>query len=177
VTIHSEHPFLPPPQDRSAVRRWRGRLPAPVTVWATGSDASRAGLTVSSVLVADGEPSELLALVDPDSDFGERVLRTGTAAVSVLGPDHRAVADVLAGQAPSPGGPFRTGEWTDSAWGPVLVGASAWAGVRLLPGDPATAGWSLLLRGRIEHLELAADDPHALAYLRGRYRVLGDDPR
>lgn len=174
MTIHSDHPFLPPPRDRNAVRRLRGRLVSPVTVWASGADRMRAGLTVSSVLVADGDPAELVAVVDPDSDFGERVLQTRMAVVSVLGADHRQVADVMAGQAPSPGGTFRTGTWTDGEWGPVLDGATAWAGVRLLPGPPARAGWSLLLRAQIEQVSVADDDPEVLAYLRGRYRVLAD---
>lgn len=173
VSIHSEHPFLPPPRDRNAVRRLRGRLASPVTVWASGTDRSRAGLTVSSVLVADGDPAELVALIDPDSDFGGRVRQTRTAAVSVLGADHRGVADVMAGQAPSPGGTFRTGTWTDSEWGPVLDGATAWAGVRLGSGEPVRVGWSLLLRARIEQVTVADDDPAVLAYLRGRYRVVG----
>ena len=174
MSIHAQHPFLPPPRDRNAVRRLRGRLASPVTVWASGADRSRAGLTVSSVLVADGDPAEVVALVDPDSDFAERVRQTRTAAVSVLGVDHRSVADVMAGQAPSPGGTFRTGTWTDSAWGPVLDKAPAWAGVRLLPGEPVRVGWSLLLRARIEQVSVADEDPDVLAYVRGRYRALGD---
>lgn len=172
MSIHFEHPFLSPSHERQAVRRFRGRLAAPVTVWATGTERARAGLTVASMLVADGEPAELLALVDPDSDFGERVQTTRTAAICVLGPRHRAVADVMAGVAPSPGGPFQTGTWTDTPWGPVLAGAIAWAGVRLLPGEPERAGWALLLRAVVTHVEVAPHEPEVLAYLRGRYRNL-----
>ena len=56
MTIHGDHPFLPPESERSPVRRFRGRLPSPVGLWTTAYDGKRAGLTVSSMLVADGEP-------------------------------------------------------------------------------------------------------------------------
>jgi len=165
VTIHSEHPFLPPRDDRDAVRRMRGRLPAPVTVWATGTGKERLGLTVSSLLVADGEPSRVLGLVDEDSD-----LATGmgdTWAISVLTTDHRFLADAFAGTAPAPGGPFTLGEWTQTEWGPVLDGAAGWMGVRRTQEPSRHVGWALLLEGVVEHLELTEAD--ALVHVRGRY--------
>jgi flavin reductase (DIM6/NTAB) family NADH-FMN oxidoreductase RutF len=168
VTIHSDHPFLPPDDDRRPVRRLRGRLAAPVTVLATGAGAARAGLTVSSLLVADGEPATVLALVDDESALADALPGAGTAALSVLGWEQRLVADVFAGQAPSPGGPFRTGSWTDSAWGPVLSGCPAWAGCRAADGRPRRLGWSLVLELTVEHVEIGADTG-GLAHRRGRY--------
>ena len=69
MTIHTEHPFLDPSAD--PVRRLRGRLGGAVTLWTSGAEESRAGLTVSSVMVAGGEPGRILALLDPDSDLRE----------------------------------------------------------------------------------------------------------
>lgn len=173
VTIHSEHPFQPPEGDHDPVRRLRGRLPSPVTVWAGGETAERAGLTVSSMLVGGGEPAHALALVDEDSELWELLQRTRTAAVSVLAWRHRALADAFAGVAPAPGGAFRMAEWRDSEWGPILADAVAWAGVRLGPEQPRHAGWSLLVDAVIEHVEIAPDeDDAAMTHLRGRYRSL-----
>lgn len=166
VTIHSDHPFLPPDDERAPLRRLRGRMPAPVTVWTSGSGASRRGLTISSVLVADGEPARVLGLVDADSDFWE----SGPTSwvVNVLGTDHRFLADAFAGTAPAPGGPFTLGAWTDSAWGPVLSDSSGWMGVRLDGADPREVGWGLLVEGVIEHVEVG--DTPAMMHVRGRYR-------
>ncbi|GAB3703132.1 flavin reductase family protein [Mariniluteicoccus flavus] len=172
MTIHSDHPFATPEPDRDPVRRLRGRLPAPVTVWTTGEGRTREGWTVSSMLVADGDPAEVLGLLDEDSELADAVAVTGTACISVLGYAHRALADAFARIAPAPGGPFRMGEWEDTAWGPRLVGAS-WLGVRLEP-DPDHAGWALLLRGRIEHAEPGEAMP--MAHVRGRYRDLDGPP-
>jgi hypothetical protein len=51
--IHSSDPFATPEQDKSPVRRLRGRLASAVTLWTAPGPA---GLTVSSMLVADGDP-------------------------------------------------------------------------------------------------------------------------
>ena len=168
VTIHSDHPFVPPDDERRPIRRFRGRLPSGVTLLATGTGADRAGLTVSSLLVADGEPATLLALVDEESALWEALAGTRVAAVSLLGWEQRQVADVFAGVAPSPGGAFRTGSWTDTSWGPVVADTSAWAGCRLAEGEPRLVGWSLLLELAVEHVEIGPDsDP--LVHRRGRY--------
>jgi flavin reductase (DIM6/NTAB) family NADH-FMN oxidoreductase RutF len=170
VTIHSEHPFLPPDSERSPLRRFRGRLPSPVTVWTSAVDGERAGWTVSSTLVADGQPAEVLGLVDEDSDLATLMPRARTVAVSLLGWEHRGMADAFAGTAPAPGGPFRLGTWTDTPWGPVLADAVGWIGARLLPGDLGHAGWALLVRATIEQVHLNEADLDSLMHLRGRYR-------
>lgn len=139
MSIHSEHPFATPEADRDPVRRLRGRLPAAVTIWATGDQHRRAGLTVSSMMIAEGDPGELVGLINSDSDLAELLASTGRVAVSVLGWSHRQVADVFAGLAPSPGGPFRTGRWHQTDWGPVLDGAVAWAAGDLVNSIPSKA--------------------------------------
>lgn len=169
MTIHSDHPFVPSEGDRDPLRRLRGRMPAPVTVWATGSGRDREGLTISSLLVADGEPARVLGLVDADSGFWDS--DPTTWVVNLLGAEHRFLADAFAGTAPAPGGPFRLGEWTDSEWGPVLAGTAGWIGVRLDGPAPRNVGWGLLIEGVVEHVEIGAAD--AMIHLRGRYREPG----
>ena len=166
MTIHTDHPFVPPEGDRDPLRRLRGRMPSPVTVWATGEGRARAGLTISSLLVAGGEPSRVLGLVDADSDFWDA--DPTTWVVTVLGTEHRFLADVFAGTAPAPGGPFTSGTWTDSRWGPVLDGSAGWMGVRLADVEPRPVGWGLLVEGVVEHVEVG--DADAMMHVRGRYR-------
>ena len=93
-----------------------------MTLWTSGADP-RAGLTVSSVMVAGGEPGRVLALVDPDSDLRDVLGETGRAVVHLLEWEHRDLAEAFAGQLPSPGGPFRMGEWEQTDHGPRLVSA------------------------------------------------------
>ena len=169
MTIHSDHPFVPPENQRDPLRRLRGRLPAPVTVWTSGAGAGRSGLTISSVLVADGDPGGVVGLVDEDSDFG--VDEPEAWVVNVLGTEHRFLADAFAGTAPAPGGPFTLGTWTDSEWGPVLAGTAGWIGVRRTVAEPRHVGWGLLVEGTIEHVEIG--DADAMLHLRGRYRDTG----
>jgi len=167
VTIHSEHPFLDP--DADPVRRFRGRLGGTVTLWTSGSER-RAGLTVSSVMVAGGEPGRVIGLVDPDSDLREVLDETGRAVVHLLGWEHRDLAEAFAGQLPSPGGPFRMGDWDDTAHGPRLTSASSWVDVEVESIEDV--GWSVLVVARIVDVVLG-DDEHPLEHRRGRYRRPG----
>jgi flavin reductase (DIM6/NTAB) family NADH-FMN oxidoreductase RutF len=169
VTIHSDHPFLPPEDERDPARRLRGRLGATVSLWTAGRADARAGLTVASYLVAPGEPAHLLALLDPDSDLFERLVATRSAVVQLLEWRHRDLADAFAGLAPAPGGAFRLGEWVDSDWGPRLVDASSWAGVRLVDPDPREVGWSVLVDAVVEQIEIAQEH-QPLVHRRGRYQ-------
>ena len=172
MTIHSEHPFLPPEPDRNPVRRLRGMLASPVTVLTAEQDGQRAGLTVSSVLVVDGEPGEVLAIVDPSSDLHDAVLASNRAVLNLLGRDDWQLADAFGYVAPAPGGPFRLAQWQPSEWGPVLAGATAWAGCRLTaPGASRTVGWGVELRLTIEAVTVGRDEA-PLVHHRGRYRTI-----
>ena len=164
MTIHSEHPFLDPEPD--PVRRWRGRLGGAVSLWTSGDAEGRAGLTVTSLMVANGEHARGLALLDPDSELADVLGRTGRAVVQLLGWTHRDLADAFAGTAPAPGGPFRTGEFEQTDWGPRLVSAPTWAGVAL--ETTTDVGWSGLVTCRVEHVEVGDDDV-PLVHRRGRY--------
>jgi flavin reductase (DIM6/NTAB) family NADH-FMN oxidoreductase RutF len=166
MTIHHSHPFADPPSARDAVRAFRGRLASGVTLWTAVGERRPAGLTVSSVLVANGTPARLLALLDPLAELTDALRGSGRAAVTVLGHDQRRLAEVFAGEAPAPGGAFRQAEFTENEWGPVPVGCGTWAGVRL--EGTTEVGWSLLVTAVIEHLVAeGADDP--LVHYRGRY--------
>lgn len=176
MTIHGGHPFLPPESERSPVRRLRGRLTLGVTLWTSTLHDRPVGLTVSSMLVADGEPGRVLALLDPDSDLYDALLVSGTAAISLLTYEHRALADAFAGVAPAPGGPFRMGSWSDTEWGPVVVDAPTWAGCRIADGEPREVGWALLVEAVLERVELAEEQHMPLVHRRGRYLRDSGDP-
>lgn len=171
MTIHSDHPFLPPEDERDPVRRLRGRVGGTVSLWTSGSGRDRAGLTVSSYLVSPGEPAHLLALVHPDSALLERLEETGTAVVQLLEWRHRELAEVFAGLFPAPGGPFRHGEWEQTRWGPALTTASAWAGVRLATGPSAQrpVGWSVMVDTIVDEVTIHEQE-QPLVHRRGRYQ-------
>ena len=164
MTIHSSHPFADPEPDPA--RRLRGRFGGTATLWTAGAGADRAGLTLTSVLVVLGEPARLLGLVDPDSDLAASVASTGAAVVQLLTWPDRDLAEGFAGTAPAPGGVFAQAEFADTEWGPRLVHATTWAGVRL--ESASEVGWSRLLTCVVEHLEVGEDDD-PLLHRRGRW--------
>lgn len=163
MTIHSGHPF-PTPDD--PVRRLRGRLGGAVSLWTAGSTDDGAGLTVSSLMVAAGEPARLLGLVDPDSDLALTLSDTGRAVVQLLRWPHRDLAEAFAGTAPAPGGAFRMAEFADTDWGPRLADTTTWAGVAV--ESTVAVGWSLLVTAVVEELVVGEDDD-PLVHRRGRY--------
>jgi flavin reductase (DIM6/NTAB) family NADH-FMN oxidoreductase RutF len=164
--IHSTDPFAIPDQDKSAVRRLRGRLAAPVTLWTTPGPA---GLTVSSMLVADGDPGRVLGLIDEESDFWDAAESAGRFTVIPLTPADRQLADRFAGLMPSPGGLFAAGEWTETEWGPVPAETDTWAGCRLDANRPY--GWALLVEAVIETVHTGSSSAPLIHY-RGRYNQL-----
>ncbi|HEY0890279.1 MAG TPA: flavin reductase [Nocardioides sp.] len=163
MTIHSGHPF-PTPDD--PVRRLRGRLGGAVSLWTAGSTDDGAGLTVSSLMVAGGEPARLLGLVDPDSDLALTLSDTGRAVVQLLRWPHRDLAEAFAGTAPAPGGAFRMAEFAATGWGPRLADTTTWAGVAV--ESTVAVGWSLLVTAVVEELVVGEDDD-PLVHRRGRY--------
>ena len=165
MTVHSEHPFLPPPEARDRIRQLRGRLVAPVTIVTAGED----GMTASAVLVVEGGPPRVVATISELADFRDAVERTRAFVVQVAGQDHRQLADRFAEIAPSPGGLFHGLTMIETQWGPRISGLDTWAGCTL--ETTFAVGYQLLVVGMIEHLEVGElDDP--LVYFRGRYRKL-----
>lgn len=171
MTIHDEHPFTPAEGDRNPVRRLRGRLGSPVTVITSEHEGNRAGLTVSSMLVVDGEPGAIIAVLDPLADLWDVLALSQKAVCNVLSWDQRPLADAFGYVAPAPGGPFRQAEWTGTEWGPALVGAPAWAGCRLSGRPVLEVGWGIQLQLSIEHVEIGPDGD-GLSHHRGRYLKL-----
>ena len=168
MSIHSGHPFAEAFSEPE--RRFRGRLAARVSLWTSGEGRDRAGLTVSSQLVAMGEPWRVVAALNPDSDLAESLQTTRRAAISLLQQDQRALSDAFAG-GPAPGGPFRLTDWEQSEWGPVPMGQQTWAGVSL--ENAVEVGWQLLVTCTLDHLVIDdRDDP--LVNHRGRLRKLGE---
>lgn len=169
--VGGQHPFATPPDRRSPARRLRGRLLAPVTVWTAGSLPGGAGLTVSSVLVAEGEPARLLGLIDPTSALWEAAREAGAFVVHVLAAGDRALAERFAEVRPPLRGVFAGLEVTGSPWGPLLGGHRSWAACRLAGSTPT--GYAELVEGVIERLELD-DGEEPLAWLHGRYVPVGE---
>ncbi|WP_041833012.1 flavin reductase family protein [Actinoplanes sp. N902-109] len=165
--IHSTDPFATPDQDKSPVRRLRGRLAAPVTLWTAPGPA---GLTVSSMLVADGDPGRVLGLVDEESDFWDAVSVAKRFAVTPLEPDDQQLADKFAGLMPAPGGLFASGDWVGTDYGPVPAGRNTWAGCRLDAERPY--GWALLVEATVETVAIGGAAGVPLMHFRGRYRSL-----
>lgn len=128
----------------------------------------RVGLTVSSLMVAPGEPAHVLALLDPDSAFAEALVETRVAVIQLLEWKHRNLADAFAGLFPAPGGVFKLAEWTSTQWGPKLADSSAWCGVRLDETEPVPMAWSLLVDTVVEEIEILAE-AQPLIHRRGRY--------
>ncbi len=164
MTIHTSHPFADPEPD--PLRRLRGRVGGAVSLWTAGRGPERAGLTVSSLMVAAGEQGRVLALLDPDSDLLERLRETGRCVVQLLSWPDRQLAEAFAGTSPAPGGPFRQADFTDTAWGPRLGSATTWAGTSLLEETPV--GWSVLVTCALEQVEIGEDE-QPLGHRRGRF--------
>lgn len=168
MTIHASDPFATPDEERSGLRRLRGRLPAPVALWtAYANDGRPAGLTVSSTLVVDGDPGRLLGILDDESQVWTAIAETGTFAVMTLRDADSRLADVFAGLMPAPGGGFAQGDWTRTGFGPVLAGAAAWAGCRLDASE--RFGWGLLVRATVIEAVVTDDAAAPLIHYRGRY--------
>ncbi|MDN4163471.1 flavin reductase family protein [Nocardioides abyssi] len=172
MTIHDSHPFA---GEDDPVRRFRGRLGGTVTLWTSGDAdgaGSRAGLTVTSLMVANGDQPRVLALLDPDSDLVDELRRTGRAVVQVLSWADRGLAEMFAGTAPAPGGMFRQAAFVDTAYGPRLAAATTWAGVEL--EDEREVGWSTLVTCRLAEAE-AGEDVDPLGHRRGRWLRLAHE--
>ncbi|WP_229054172.1 flavin reductase family protein [Aeromicrobium sp. Leaf350] len=167
MTIHSEHPFLPPEGERSVVRRLRGRWPGGVSVVTTGTGRSRVGLTVSSLLVVDGDPGVVLVMLDPLADLADALGPDVPCVVNVLASPHRDLAEAFAGVTPAPGGPFTLGEWHDGGHGPELVDAAATVRCRVATVADHETGWSVRHELTVEDVSLT--DVAVLRHERGAY--------
>lgn len=167
--IHGDNPFVDDPDSWDPVRRFRGRLSAPVTVFTSGDDNERTGLTVSSLMVIEGEPGRVEAVVGPTTDLWELAEETGRFVIHICTDEHHALAQVFAGLRPSPGGIFAGLDVSQSEWGPVIesVGNRAFCTFE----TKREVGYSGIVTGRIDEVE-PVDLANPLAYFRGSFRSL-----
>ncbi len=168
MTIHTGHPFAA--ADPDPARRLRGRIGSGVTLWTTGEGVRRAGLTVTSLMVALGPTPSLLALVDPDSELLAEMRSTGGAVVQLLRWDDRQLAEGFAGTAPAPGGPFRQAEFVATPYGPLLASAATHAFVSL--ASERVVGWSVEVEALLDAITIGETEQQPLLHHRGRWRPL-----
>jgi flavin reductase (DIM6/NTAB) family NADH-FMN oxidoreductase RutF len=146
-------------------------MPLPVTVWLAGAagPGPLVGLTVSSVLLAQGQPPLLGGLVGPLTDLAEAISGAGAAfVVHVLADGHQRLAKHFSGELPAPADLLAA---EPSPHGPLLKVVSE----RLLCRTRASQefGWSLFVEAEIEHVTPPA--PAAgLAWYRGDFVRLPD---
>ena len=167
--VHKDHPFETPADERDPARRFRGRLAAPVTIITSGSGEHRTGLTVSSLVVAEGDPSRIYFLLGSTTDLFYGLEETGKFVVHVLEEGDVALGDIFAGLRPSPGGRFANVALEQSDWGPVLTDIGTRAYCTFEGGDEET--FFIVAEGRIDKVELS-DIQQPLVYFRGSYRRL-----
>jgi flavin reductase (DIM6/NTAB) family NADH-FMN oxidoreductase RutF len=173
LSYRYEDPFAAPQADRRSDRRLRGRLVAPVTVWTAGGAEHRVGLTVSSVLVIEGEPPHLLGALDPLSELRDVLEEQGRFVVHVLGDGDRKLAAAFAGTYPLR--PFEGVEVEDTEHGPRIAGDRTIARCRYETAE--RVGYLDLVRASVEHVELAGDPSRPSAFYRGRFGRLEPQER
>ena len=167
--IHHEHPFQTPADQREPARRLRGRLASPVTIWTSYGTDGPVGLTVSSIIVAEGRPSALIGLINPTTDLWDAIRESERFVVHILDDSRRELAERFAGLRPSPGGTFRGLVVQRGDHGPVLTDLTERAHCTLF--DTIDAGYQRLVRGLIQEVEVS-ELVSPLVHFRGGYRSL-----
>jgi 3-hydroxy-9,10-secoandrosta-1,3,5(10)-triene-9,17-dione monooxygenase reductase component len=171
ASIRYGDPWASPLEARDPVRRLRGHLVLPVTVWTAASDDEEllaVGLTVSSVLISQGAPPMLAGLISPASDFADVLTasESGRFAVQVLGSSHRRLAQHFAGELPAPKEALAM---RSSPYGPLLETVTDRLLCRMTDSTPF--GWSLLVEAEVEETEVG-EPGRGLAWYHGAYQVL-----
>ncbi len=123
------------------------------------------------MLLAEGDPAEVLGLLDPLSDLFDVLVERGSFLVHVLEESDQRLADMFAGAYPVDA--FQEFETVDGEFGPVISGARHTLGCRLLGFEGA--GFQMLVRGRIDALDVVAAGGRPLVRYRGRYRKLSPE--
>jgi flavin reductase len=114
--------------DAAEFRRAMSKLAGGVAIVATGADASRRGLTVSSVTSLCMDPPCLLVGINSNSETHEAILANGSFAVSLLGSGQQELALRFAGRDGAKGANrFATAPWDQGRLDvPVLRDAIGW---------------------------------------------------
>jgi 3-hydroxy-9,10-secoandrosta-1,3,5(10)-triene-9,17-dione monooxygenase reductase component len=196
ASVRYGDPWAAPLEARDPVRRLRGHLVLPVTVWtagtvegaevgegaqvgegAGGAGATEpglekmppVGLTVSSVVLSQGAPPMLAGLISPASDFADVLTASasGRFVVQLLGSGHRRLAQHFAGELPAPEELLLT---RPSPHGPLLEKVPDRLFCRMTDSKPF--GWSLLVEAEVEGTEVGDPAGKGLAWYRGGFQVL-----
>lgn len=171
ATLRYGNPWDDPPSARGPLRRLRGHLVLPVTIWLAGNvdeGPPLTGLTVSSVLISPGEPPFLAGLVTPTSDLADMLGHSSDRfVVHLLNAGHRRLAQHFAGDLTAPDELLVA---SNSLHGPLLAAV----GDRLLCRTTSVKafGWSLLIEAEIEGAQVA-EAGKGLAFYHGAFHILG----
>lgn len=140
-----------------------------MTIVTAGRESNWSGLTVSSLLVVQGEPAQAHLVVGPATDMWDAAADTGHFIIHICRAEDRRTADVFAGLSPSPGGVFAGVPATQSPWGPVLIDMPDRAYCRFESREEV--GWSGVVIGMIEQVEMSdLQDP--MVHFRSGYHRL-----
>ena len=126
---------------------------------------------VGAIMVVEGDPAVAHLLIGPTTDIWSTAADTGRFVVHLCRYEHHRLADVFAGLAPSPGGPFATVDASDSEWGPLLGDLPDRLFCTYMTREEV--GWSGLMVGTVDRVALT-DEAEPLIHYRGRYRRLAD---
>ncbi len=165
------NPWEEPPDARDPLRRLRGHLVLPVTVWlaeALEEGEGPVGLTVSSVLMSQGEPPMLAGLISNESELADALeaSSSGRFVVQLLGAAHRRLAQHYSGELPAPANLLAVAE---TPRGPVLEAVPDRVFCRV--SSSKSFGWSLLVEAEVEDIEVG-EAGKGLAWYHGGFHVL-----
>lgn len=170
ASLRYGNPWVAPPHERDPLRRWRGHLVLPVTVWLAAGEAGEVpvGLTVSSLVVGQGDPPVLAGLISPSTELADALVTPGVQfVVHVVGSGQRRLAQHFSGELPAPPELLAT---RPSAHGPVLEALGDRIFCRLTSSKPF--GWSLLVEAEVTEVEVAGQSK-ALAWYHGAFHEVG----
>jgi flavin reductase (DIM6/NTAB) family NADH-FMN oxidoreductase RutF len=142
----------------------------PVTIWlAVGvAGADPVGLTVSSLMVGQGEPAVLAGVISPSTDLADALSSSSAQfVVHLVGAGQRRLAQHFAGELPAPPELLAT---TLSPRGPVLEALGDRVFCRVTSSKPF--GWSLLVEAEVADVEVAGPSK-ALAWYHGAFHEVG----
>jgi flavin reductase (DIM6/NTAB) family NADH-FMN oxidoreductase RutF len=123
-------------------------------------------------LVAEGEPSRIVALVGEATDLWFAIEQSGSWVLHVLGETDLELSDRFAGLRPSPGGLFVGLDVEDTPWGPSMTRPGIRAFCRL--ERSVETGFHRLVTGVIDQIDME-DSADPLIYYRGRYRRIRNE--
>ncbi|WP_024805448.1 flavin reductase family protein [Nocardia sp. BMG51109] len=147
------------------------RAATPVTVVTSEYAGRPLGQTVSALSRVSDDPPVLSASIRKRSPINEIIRSRGAFNVSVLGPEHRTIADCFAGRVHSGRPPFTfaEAEWERGRNNvPVLAGAVA--SLECVLHDSTEIGSHVLYLGLVQRASHTDKEP--LLHLRGNYRHL-----